>query len=93
VRHAGFALARLTPDLKARSSARGGHARKEMTMRGILEALWCQEQGQDLVEYTLLIAFITFATAALFLLGTGGATQGIWSTTNSQLTAANASAS
>ncbi len=61
-------------------------------MRGILEALWRQEQGQDLVEYTLLIAFITFATAALFLLGTGGAAQGIWSTTNSQLAAANASA-
>jgi len=62
-------------------------------MRGILEALWYQEQGQDLVEYTLLIAFITFATAALFLLGTGGATTGIWNTANSQLAAANASAS
>jgi Flp pilus assembly pilin Flp len=62
-------------------------------MRGILGALWQQEQGQDLVEYTLLIAFITFATAALFLLGTGGAAQGIWTTTNSQLAAANASAS
>jgi Flp pilus assembly pilin Flp len=62
-------------------------------MRGILEALWYQEQGQDLIEYTLLIAFITFATAALFLLGTGGAAQGIWSSTNSQLAAANASAS
>jgi Flp pilus assembly pilin Flp len=66
---------------------------KEITMRRILWTLWEQEEGQDLIEYTLLIAFITFATAALFLLGTGGAAQGIWTTANSQLAAANGSAS
>ena len=50
------------------------------------------EQGQDLIEYTLLMAFVALASAALFL-GAGGSIKGIWSTTNSQLVAANSSAS
>lgn len=62
-------------------------------MNRMLGALWRQEQGQDLVEYTLLIAFVTFTTAALFLLGAGGSLQGIWTTGSSQLAAANATAS
>jgi len=51
-----------------------------------------EESGQDLIEYTLLMAFVALASAALFI-GAGGSIQGIWSTTNSQLSAANASAS
>ena len=50
------------------------------------------EQGQDLIEYTLLMAFVALASAALFL-GAGGSIKGIWSVTNSQLEAANTSAS
>jgi Flp pilus assembly pilin Flp len=50
------------------------------------------EQGQDLIEYTLLLAFVALASAALFI-GAGGSVQGIWSVTNSQLLAANTSAS
>jgi len=50
------------------------------------------DQGQDLIEYTLLMAFVALASAALFL-GAGGSIAGIWTTSNSQLTAANASAS
>jgi len=50
------------------------------------------DQGQDLIEYTLLLAFVALATAALFL-GSGGSISGIWSTSNSQLAAANSSAS
>ena len=50
------------------------------------------EQGQDLIEYTLLMAFVALASAALFL-GAGGSISGIWSTTNSQLVAANSNAS
>lgn len=50
------------------------------------------EQGQDLIEYTLLMAFVALASAALFL-GAGGSISGIWSTSNSQLTSANTSAS
>jgi len=55
-------------------------------------ALWNDDQGQDLIEYTLLLAFVALASAALFL-GSGGSIAGIWTTSNSQLTAANSSAS
>ena len=51
-----------------------------------------EEQGQDLIEYSLLITFIAVACAAI--VGTGGsATTPIWSKANTQLSAANASAS
>jgi Flp pilus assembly pilin Flp len=50
------------------------------------------DQGQDLIEYTLLMAFVALASAALFI-GAGGQISGIWSTSNSQLTFANTSAS
>ena len=51
-----------------------------------------EDQGQDLIEYTLLMAFVALASAALFL-GAGGSISGIWSTSNSQLAAANTNAS
>ncbi|HKA00499.1 MAG TPA: Flp family type IVb pilin [Candidatus Solibacter sp.] len=54
-----------------------------------LRNLWNEEQGQDLIEYTLLMAFVALASAALFL-GAGNSVKGIWSTSNSQLSAANA---
>ena len=57
-----------------------------------LNSLWQDEQGQDLIEYTLLMAFVALASAALFI-GAGRSTKNIWSTANSQLAAANASAS
>jgi Flp pilus assembly pilin Flp len=50
------------------------------------------EQGQDLIEYSLLMAFVALASAALFI-GAGGSISGIWSTSNSQLVVANTSAS
>jgi len=34
------------------------------------------EQGQDLIEYTLLLAFVALASAALFI-GAGGSVAGI----------------
>ncbi len=44
-----------------------------------------EEEGQDLIEYSLLLAFIALASAALFnQAGTSVST--IWSKTNSQLT-------
>ena len=57
-----------------------------------LRNLWNDEQGQDLIEYTLLLAFVALASAALFI-GAGGSIKGIWITTNSQLAEAAASAS
>ncbi len=50
------------------------------------------EQGQDLIEYTLLLAFVAMASAALFI-GAGNSVSGIWSVTNSRLAVANTSAS
>ena len=57
-----------------------------------LRNFWNEDQGQDLIEYTLLLAFVALASAALFI-GAGGNVSGIWSSTNSQLAAANTSAS
>jgi len=53
-----------------------------------LRNFWKDEQGQDLIEYSLLMAFVALASAALFL-GAGNSIKGIWITTNSQLAAAN----
>ena len=50
------------------------------------------EQGQDLIEYTLLMAFVALASAALFL-GAGGNISGVWKSGNTQLSTANTSAS
>ena len=58
----------------------------------LLKTFLADENGQDLIEYTLLMAFVALASAALFI-GAGGSVQGIWSATNSELTAANASVS
>ena len=57
-----------------------------------LRNFWNDEQGQDLIEYTLLMAFVALASAALFL-GAGGSIKGIWVTTNNQLSQANSLAS
>ena len=61
-------------------------------MKSPLYGFWRDEQGQDLIEYTLLLAFVCIATAALFI-SSGGSLSGIWSATNSQLAVANTSAS
>ena len=50
----------------------------------ILRNFWNDEQGQDLIEYTLLMAFVALASAALFL-GAGGSIKNIWSSTSTQL--------
>jgi len=57
-----------------------------------LRTFWDDEQGQDLIEYTLLMAFVALASAALFL-GAGGSIKGIWTSTNTQLSNANTQAS
>ena len=51
-----------------------------------------EEQGQDLIEYTLLLAFVCLASAALFI-SAGGSVSGIWTSANSNLAAANTNAS
>lgn len=49
------------------------------------------EQGQDLIEYTLLLAFVALASAALFI-SAGGSINTIWSAANDKLSSAAASA-
>ena len=61
-------------------------------MKTFINSFLRDEQGQDLIEYTLLLAFVALASAALFI-GAGNSVKGIWSTTNSQLVAANTAAS
>jgi Flp pilus assembly pilin Flp len=57
-----------------------------------LKSFLNDDGGQDLIEYTLLMAFVALAAAALFI-NSGKSVQGIWSATNSELSAANAQAS
>jgi len=50
------------------------------------------EQAQDFIEYTLLLAFVCLASAALFI-SAGGSVAGIWTSTNTDLANANTAAS
>jgi Flp pilus assembly pilin Flp len=52
---------------------------------------WNEEDGQDLVEYTLLLAFVALASAALFI-GAGTSVSSIWSQANLRLATAATSA-
>jgi len=58
---------------------------------GFTAELLKSEQGQDLIEYTLLLAFVIMASAALYI-NAGGSVTGIWTTTNSNLNAAESQA-
>jgi Flp pilus assembly pilin Flp len=45
---------------------------------------WSDESGQDLIEYTLLLAMICLASAGL-MLGGGASVSSIWTTTSTNL--------
>lgn len=61
-------------------------------MHQFLYNFWHEEDGQDLIEYTLLITFIAVATAAV--VGQGqNSIRAIWTSSNSSIQAANTSAS
>ena len=53
---------------------------------------WREQDGQDLVEYSLILAFIALSGAAAYL-GMSASTQGLWSIVNSRLASANQSGS
>ena len=59
---------------------------KQLVMRFVRE-----EEGQDMVEYTLLLAFVCLASAALFI-NVGTSLSGIWNVANTRATAANTAA-
>jgi Flp pilus assembly pilin Flp len=48
-----------------------------------LKNLLRDEKGQDLIEYTLLLAFVALASAALFI-SAGGSVNTTWSVANPQ---------
>lgn len=58
----------------------------------VLKMFWKGDEGQDLIEYTLLLAFVCLVAAGVFI-NAGTTTSGIWSIGNSRLSAASASAS
>jgi len=58
----------------------------------MLKTFLVNEQGQDLIEYTLLLAFVALASAALFI-SAGGSINTIWTVTNVTLNNAAKSAS
>jgi len=62
------------------------------TLRNYLSQFLKDEQGQDLIEYTLLMAFIALASASIFI-STGGSIANIWGTANTSLSNAAVSAS
>ncbi len=53
----------------------------------MMRRLLRDESGQDLVEYTLLLAFVALASAALFI-GAGGSINAIWTNANAKLAGA-----
>jgi len=56
-------------------------------MTNLLRSVWADDHGQDLIEYTMLMAFVALGSAVLFI-GAGASISSIWSTTNSQLSTA-----
>jgi len=61
-------------------------------MKKLIVSFIKEEGGQDLVEYSLLLAFVALASAALSI-GAGTSVAGIWSQANTRLLNANAAAS
>ena len=87
-RHKAVTLATLISLIGQRERWAKGKQTYPPLMKQLVYAFLNDEQGQDLIEYTLLMAFVALASAALFL-GAGGSIKGIWTTSNSQLEAAN----
>jgi Flp pilus assembly pilin Flp len=65
---------------------------KGETMLSFIQKFWKDESGQDLIEYTLLMAFVALASASLFI-SAGSSVSGIWGTASNQLSSANSLAS
>jgi Flp pilus assembly pilin Flp len=61
-------------------------------MKSFFANFWQEESGQDLIEYTLLLAFIALASASLFV-SAGGSISAIWVRGSDTLVNAAASAS
>jgi Flp pilus assembly pilin Flp len=60
-------------------------------MVDMIKNFWREEDGQDLIEYTLLLAFVVLVAAAIFI-GAGQQASSIWVKANSRLSQANSAA-
>jgi Flp pilus assembly pilin Flp len=60
-------------------------------INSVLNAFWKEEDGQDLVEYSLLLAFIALSAIAL-LSGMRTNLASLWTMINTQLTNATSAA-
>jgi Flp pilus assembly pilin Flp len=58
-------------------------------MNKIVTEFFTDETGQDLIEYSLLLAFVALGSAALFK-GAGSSVSGVWTAANTRLANANA---
>jgi len=61
-------------------------------MRTFVQKFWKDESGQDLIEYTLLLAFVALASASIFI-SAGTSISSIWGSTSTQLSNAATAAS
>jgi hypothetical protein len=61
-------------------------------MTELIGVFSCEDSGQDLIEYTLLLAFVCLVAGALFV-GAGSSTSGIWVIGNGHLSNASSAAS
>jgi len=60
--------------------------RKTLAIR-MVQTFWKDEAGQDLIEYSLLMAFVALSSAALFV-SAGSNVSKVWSVTNTTLSTA-----
>jgi Flp pilus assembly pilin Flp len=58
-------------------------------MKTLVASFLAEETGQDLIEYSLLLAFVALASAAVFK-GAGSSVSGVWAAANTRLANANA---
>ncbi len=61
-------------------------------MRKLIILFWLEEQGQDITEYSLLLAFVCVAAAALFI-PTSTNIMTIWGVSSNQMSSAAQAAS
>ena len=64
----------------------------QSNMKSTIYQLWANDEGQDLIEYTLLLAFVTLG-AAVLMRGAGSSVSTVWSSANTTLSNAATKAS
>jgi Flp pilus assembly pilin Flp len=69
-----------------------GEEKEKKKMRSFVQKFWKDESGQDLIEYTLLMAFVALASASIFV-SAGTSISTIWGSTSTQLSNAATAAS